>query len=113
MQNARRQAKVVLVSSLAAAGPSLDGADSNCGPAACRPVSVYGASKLQGELAFAESGLRHLIVRPPVVYGPGDSATRLLFAQALAPLCVVPLRPRPLSIIHVDDLVAALQARDD
>jgi nucleoside-diphosphate-sugar epimerase len=49
-----------------------------------------------------------LILRPPLVYGPGDRATRLLFRQALAPLTPVPWTDRPLSLIHVRDLVQAI-----
>jgi nucleoside-diphosphate-sugar epimerase len=101
---------VVLVSSLAAAGPSTDGAGTDLPPDRCAPVSAYGESKRQGELALVQSGLSWTIVRPPVVYGPGDAATRLLFRQACAPLCAVPPRPRPLSVVHVTDVVEALLA---
>ncbi|MFM1873299.1 MAG: hypothetical protein RL398_2721 [Planctomycetota bacterium] len=101
---------VVHVSSLAAAGPSVDGRDSAAPPGRCRPVSNYGRSKLGGEAALLASGLAHCIVRPPVVYGPEDAATRLLFRQALAPLVPVPRRAAPLSVIHADDVVAALLA---
>jgi nucleoside-diphosphate-sugar epimerase len=100
----------VLVSSLAAAGPSLDGAASLLSPDHCRPVSAYGESKRRGELAVTGSGLRWTLVRPPVIYGPRDPATRLLFRQACAPVCAVPSSPRPLSVIHVQDVVAALLA---
>ena len=99
---------VVHVSSLAAAGPSLDGAASAAHPELCQPVSAYGASKLRGELELLRAGLPYTIVRPPVVYGPGDAATRLMFQQATAPVVVVPRRPAPLSVIHADDVVAAL-----
>lgn len=98
----------VLVSSLAAAGPSSDGAGTAAPPEHCRPVSAYGESKRRGELAVRASGLAHTIVRPPVVYGPGDAATRLLFRQALAPICAVPPTARPLSVVHVEDVARAL-----
>src|SRR5262249_2838160 len=98
----------VLVSSLAAAGPSVDGSGTALPPAECRPVSAYGESKRQGEPALAQSRLRWTIVRPPVVYGDGDAATALLFRQACAPLCAVPVQSRPLSVLHADDCVSAL-----
>lgn len=104
------RARFVLVSSLAAAGPSRDGSGSDFPPDRCRPVSDYGESKRQGELAVLAAGLRTVIVRPPAIYGPGDAATRLLFRQALAPLVALPWRRTPLSIAHVDDVVAVLLA---
>ncbi len=103
-------ARVVLVSSLAAAGPSVDGSGSNDPASRCRPVSRYGESKRQGELVLAASGLVHATIRPPLVYGPGDAATRLLLRQATGLMCPVPLRSRPLSVVHVDDVVAAVLA---
>jgi nucleoside-diphosphate-sugar epimerase len=104
------RAHLVLVSSLAAAGPSVDGVGSDALPQCCQPVSAYGESKRLGELAVVESGLAWSILRPPVVYGPSDAATRLLFRQACAPVCAVPPVARPLSVIHVRDVVAAVLA---
>ncbi len=101
-------AHVVLVSSLAAAGPSVDGVGSAAMPAACHPVSAYGASKLAAERLVVAGSQPWTIVRPPVVYGAGDLATRLLFRQACAPVTPVPWRARPLSVIHVDDVARAL-----
>ena len=101
---------LVHVSSLAAAGPSIDGSGSDLAANECRTISAYGESKRLGELAVAQRVPRHAIVRPPVVYGPGDSATRLLFRTANAPLCFVPPIPRPISIAHVRDVVGALLA---
>lgn len=106
-------ARFVLVSSLAAAGPSVDGARTSEPAAACAPVSHYGESKRQGELALlaeaARSQREWLVLRPCLVYGPGDAATALLFRQATGPLCAVPWRPRPLSTLHVEDLCDAIE----
>jgi len=102
------QAHRVLVSSLAAAGPSLDGCGSAAMPDSCHPVSAYGESKRQAELLLLAGTSPWTIVRPPVVYGKGDDATRLLFRQACAPLTVVPWRTRPLSVIQVEDVAEAL-----
>ncbi|MCC6669685.1 MAG: NAD-dependent epimerase/dehydratase family protein [Planctomycetes bacterium] len=104
-------ARFVHVSSLAAAGPSKDGTGTTSPPDACRPCSEYGRSKLAAEAALlrAAGGLSWIVFRPPLVYGPGDAATRLLFRQALGPVALVPPTPRPLSLIHVRDLVHALR----
>jgi dihydroflavonol-4-reductase len=65
--------KFVLVSSLAAVGPSRDGnpVDEDTQPA---PITPYGRSKLMGEEAVRAVGelLPATIVRPPAVYGPRD-----------------------------------------
>lgn len=101
---------LVHVSSLAAAGPTLDGVGSAAAIEDCRPVSDYGASKLAGERVAVESGLRTVILRPPVIYGPGDEATDLLMRQACAALVPVPRRARPLSAVYIDDVLDALLA---
>ncbi|HEB52997.1 MAG TPA: hypothetical protein ENI87_07075, partial [bacterium] len=77
-------------------------------PDRCRTVSHYGESKRRGELAVVSSGLSFTVLRPPVVYGPNDGATRLLFRQASAPFVAVPRTPRPLSVMHADDVAEAL-----
>jgi nucleoside-diphosphate-sugar epimerase len=102
---------LVVVSSLAAAGPGaverprLEG-DS---PA---PVSAYGRSKLAGEQAAARyaAGLSISVVRPPIVFGPGDRVVLEMFRPiAHSGLHVVPGRvERRVSLIHVADLVALL-----
>lgn len=73
-------ARFVLVSSQSAAGPSRDGrpvAESD----APRPVSWYGESKLEGERAVERVWKGSwTIVRPSVVYGPGDPGMLQLFA---------------------------------
>ncbi|MEM7198780.1 MAG: NAD-dependent epimerase/dehydratase family protein [Planctomycetota bacterium] len=103
--------RLVHVSSLAAAGPST-GASAAPPPGAGRPCSNYGRSKLAGEREVAGAGgamLSWIIVRPPVIYGPGDPATRLLFRSALGVIAPVPWTARALSVMHVDDVVRALR----
>lgn len=101
---------LVVVSSLAAAGPSpvgraLTEKDSP------EPISNYGRSKLAGELAAREwaAEVPTTIVRPPVVFGPGDRAG-LVLARSLRKMGVhVVYRPGlPLSLVHADDLAEAL-----
>ncbi len=80
--------RFVHVSSLAAREPGL---------------SAYGASKRAGEDAVTASSRDWRIVRPPAVYGPGDTDNFELFR--LARRGIVPLPPRGrLSLIHADDL---------
>jgi nucleoside-diphosphate-sugar epimerase len=106
-----RLRRLVLVSSLAAAGPSPDGVPLT-EDAPVRPISVYGRAKLQAEQIVwrAGPGLPATVVRPPIVYGPRDtdfyliiqSARRGWLAQIGAP------RGSCYSLIHVDDLVRVL-----
>ncbi|MFL5318838.1 MAG: NAD-dependent epimerase/dehydratase family protein [Myxococcaceae bacterium] len=103
--------RFVFCSSLAAAGPASKGSPRNEAhePA---PVSTYGRSKLAGEMAvrqFADK-LPAIIVRPPIVYGPGD-VTNLppLMQMGRFGIYVKPGRKdRFFSFIHVDDLCEAL-----
>jgi nucleoside-diphosphate-sugar epimerase len=103
---------LVLVSSLAAAGPALDGhARTEVDPAT--PVSNYGRSKRAGELAALEFADRAplTIVRPPSVFGEGDFNTWPLFqAVARHGLYAAPgLEPRKVSLLHAADLAEALR----
>lgn len=104
---------VLLVSSLAATGPSQPGQphDEATTPA---PVSFYGQSKLAGEHACRRYADRVplSILRPPVVFGPGDRDGLLLFKTLRRfPIHFVPqMKGLPLSLIYVDDLVEAMIA---
>jgi nucleoside-diphosphate-sugar epimerase len=89
--------RIVHVSSLAAREPEL---------------SFYGASKAKSEQVVASSGLKHAIVRPPAVYGPGDKETLELFKMARAGIVMLPPRGR-LSVVHADDLARLLLALAD
>jgi nucleoside-diphosphate-sugar epimerase len=64
--------RFVLVSSLAAVGPSPDSIDLS-EEAEPHPVSQYGRSKLAGERMVRRLLPDAVIVRPPVVYGPRDT----------------------------------------
>lgn len=99
--------RFVLVSSLAAAGPCQKGTVLS-EAASPRPVGPYGESKLAAERALAACApqLVWSVVRPSVVYGPGDRDVLQLFR--LARRRIVPYaapRGARLSLVHVDDLV--------
>ncbi|MBC7521970.1 MAG: NAD(P)H-binding protein, partial [Sandarakinorhabdus sp.] len=85
--------RFVHVSSLAAREPQL---------------SMYGASKADAEALVMASDLDWVIVRPPGVYGPGDREMLDIYKLAARGLYVAP--PGRISLIHVDDLAAALLA---
>ncbi|MBN3789901.1 SDR family oxidoreductase [Burkholderia sp. Ac-20353] len=79
-----------------------------------RPQDPYGRSKLKAERALAElraaNGLDVVIVRPPLVYGPGVRANFLQMMNAVSrrlplPLGAVDARR---SIVFVDNLADAL-----
>jgi nucleoside-diphosphate-sugar epimerase len=107
-------AYLVDVSSLAAAGPApLSAPRTEDDPPT--PITEYGRSKLGGERAIAAmAGLRWTVLRPGIVYGPGDRAFLPLFEAAARG--VMPLVGRPgasYSVIHVEDLVGAIAAAID
>jgi len=113
---AARAAGVPLIhmSSLAAAGPASPRAPrSEDDPPA--PINAYGRSKLEGEHAVqAVDGLRWTMLRPGVVYGPGDRA--LLPVFRLARRGILPLVGRTgaaYTFVHIADLVRAIAAAVD
>src|SRR6185312_13128446 len=61
--------RLVFVSSMAAAGPTIKGRPLR-GDELTRPVTGYGRSKLAAEQVVTASRLAWTIVRPPIVYGP-------------------------------------------
>ncbi|MEO5588467.1 MAG: NAD(P)-dependent oxidoreductase [Gemmatimonadaceae bacterium] len=103
MRRVAPQAVLVFCSSLAAAGPA--GSDrplNETDPPL--PVSPYGSSKLIGERIVEISGLAHVIVRLPAVYGPRDTDILAVFRMASRGFAVR-LAPvgQQLSMLHVHD----------
>jgi nucleoside-diphosphate-sugar epimerase len=75
-------------------------------------LSWYAASKRAGEVLLDQyPALDWVVVRPPAVYGPGDTEMLPLFRAMARGIAPVPgaVTART-SLIHVSDLVAALVA---
>ena len=89
--------RFILVSSLAAREPQL---------------SPYARSKRAAEDCLQRSGasLDWQVLRPPVVYGPGDRATLPLFRQFARGLVLRPAGEGRFSMLYVEDLAAAVVA---
>jgi nucleoside-diphosphate-sugar epimerase len=98
--------KVIYISTVAAAGPSIDGkaVSEDDEP---HPITAYGRSKLVGEgvaLSFADR-LDVLVIRPPAIYGPGDKEIRSFFDivnKRIKPYIGSP--DRRMQLVNVDDL---------
>ncbi len=108
----REDGRVIYVSSVSAQGPS-HGARPRSAEALPRPVSDYGASKLDGEGAVLahRDRLKTTVLRPPVIYGPRDGDMYDVFRMAkwgLAPR--MGGGQRWLSLIYVEDVVSAIMA---
>ena len=84
------------------------------------PEDAYGRSKLAAERALAEigqeTGMEIVIVRPPLVYGPGvkgNLASLLTWMQRGYPLPLGALPDAPRSMVNVRNLVDLLVALID
>ena len=99
--------KILIVSSLTAVGPSLDGKPVD-EKTECRPITNYGKSKLAEE-KLAEQYMDRLpvtICRAPAVYGERDTEI-LIFFQTFKKglMTTIGFDKKTLSLIHVTDLV--------
>ena len=76
------------------------------------PLTTYGSGKLEGERLVRASGLPYAIVRPTWVYGPSmrpDSHLRVFLDMVRAGKLSTRVDfPGRVSLVHVDDLCAAL-----
>jgi dihydroflavonol-4-reductase len=100
--------KVVILSSLAAAGPSTSAEVTENDP--MRPVSRYGQSKKQMEeiiAKIADGKTSVSILRPSAVYGPREEDIFTFFQIASRGFCPVvgSGEDKPISLAHVDDVV--------
>lgn len=73
-------------------------------------TGAYAVTKRQGEAAVRDSGLQVTVLRPGLIYGPGDDALRNLIRMIrLAPLVPVPRGATgPLPAIDVRDVATAV-----
>lgn len=106
----KRDVRLVLVSSLAAIGPSRDGAPIS-EDAEPHPLTHYGRSKLEAERVIRKLAPDAVIVRPPVVYGPRDTDVFQLLQSISKGLAVeIAGGDRWFSAIYVTDLVEGILA---
>lgn len=114
LKESNRLERLVFVSSIAAMDRLLsDHCEEPLLPLThCCPRTAYGRSKLMAEEAIVQSGLPYTIFRPGFVYGPGmrDDSHLRKFACLISR--GIPLHrlgfPGRISLIHVDDLAAAM-----
>jgi len=102
--------RFVHVSSLAAAGPSVNGRRLTEAENP-NPTSWYGESKLASELEVLryKNTFPVTILRPSAVYGPRDSETLIIFRMIKQGCLFTPGRfTRRFNLIHVDDLTDAI-----
>lgn len=103
--------KMVILSSLAAAGPSHGKPLRENDP--MKPVSMYGRSKKKMEEMIhqvANPEMSVTILRPPAVYGPREDQIFTLFKmmnKGVAPMVGDGSKPE-LSIIYIQDLIQAI-----
>ncbi len=103
------KARLLYVSSLAAAGPSpvVEGRSPDQPPA---PVSAYGRSKLHGEEIVRAWRSPWVILRPPAIYGPRDRDVLQFFRLAARGVVPLPAGERWVTVTHVADVVRAILA---
>jgi len=106
--------RFILVSSLAAAGPSPGGFTPREDDAPPTPLTWYGHSKLEAERVVRESGLPSVILRPPVVFGPRDRDVLSYFKIAQKGFLPVPgTMQRYYSLIYAPDLAEGILKAGD
>lgn len=103
--------KLVYISSQAAAGPCSREPGTSEATANSLPVSAYGQSKKSAEQVVLSINDHSpvVILRPSIVFGPGDRAMLPLFKGAA--MGIMPksgARKFPVNCIYVDDLVEAI-----
>jgi len=103
--------RFVFASSVTVMGPSGKDRELDEG-APCRPLSVYGKSKLAAEeyLASAENTLPYTIIRLPVVYGPGSDGGLYIFFKLMSKGLQVNVGTLEATVCFVWDVVQGMIA---
>lgn len=103
--------RFVYISSQAAAGPSRDGAPVT-EDLAPQPVSAYGRSKLGGEMLVMRASDRLPVtsIRPPIVYGPRETALLKYFRAVKHHLRPYLGGAKSFSIVYAEDHARAVWA---
>ena len=101
--------KLILISSQAAAGPARH-IDHYPKEEETLPGSLYGKSKLAAEQLALElkDHASVIILRPPALYGPGDTRLLPLFKAIARGFAPIPAAGRTMSFLHVEDCVSAV-----
>ena len=98
----------VQVSSQAAAGPARDGRPVAEGDAS-RPVSWYGISKREGEVSVQETWRGSwTVLRPGVVFGPGDRGLLVYFRMAATGWIPLPAGSARIQLIAAERAALAI-----
>lgn len=103
--------RIVVLSSLSAAGPSDPGGEPHHEGEPDRPVTFYGKSKLQMEdvLKNQFGTMPWVCLRPPMIFGPRDHATLPLFKMIRRRVHFKPgFADKSFSVLAVGDLVDAI-----
>lgn len=106
-----RVPKIIVLSSLAAVGPSSNGPVNEEDP--LKPVSMYGRSKKQMELRIrevADEKTSVTILRPPAVYGPREDQIYSFFKMVNRRICpIIGDGEKPkISLVYVEDVVQGI-----
>ncbi|MBI2982239.1 MAG: NAD-dependent epimerase/dehydratase family protein [Deltaproteobacteria bacterium] len=102
--------KIVVVTSLAAHGPSRDGRPMN-EEDPCRPITDYGESKWEEERVALQykDRLPITMIRPPAIYGPRDEQILKYFQMVKRRVVIIPGRsPQRLNMAHAQDVVTGM-----
>lgn len=103
--------KIVVLSSLAAAGPSSNGPVTEDDP--MNPISMYGKSKKKMEETIhelADESMSITILRPPAVYGPREEQIYTFFKMVNKRICpIIGDGEHPqISMVYVGDVVQGI-----
>jgi nucleoside-diphosphate-sugar epimerase len=112
LEVAQKNQRIVLVSSLAAAGPCLNGVAITEEMEPC-PITHYGQSKLDAEKLLLDWGKQNnanfMILRPAVVFGPYEKNILQFFKMVKRGwIIIMGTGEKQVSMVYIDDLIDAL-----